>query len=99
MSTSRIPPLPGSSEDDARIWFLAMREAGLLCNLHDDAASIVDVETGERLFTDEEAGQVNAIHEQLVEALGDRADEIVYPIFMESVVHLGIGIDENMGPR
>ncbi|WP_455233300.1 hypothetical protein [Geopseudomonas aromaticivorans] len=99
MSTSRIPPLASTSEEDARAWFLAMREAGLLFNLHDDATWIVHIDTNEPFFTDEEAEQANAIHERLVDALGDRADDIVYPIFMETVAHLEIGGDEDLGPR
>lgn len=84
MPKSRIPSLQGTTEEEARTWLLAMREAGLLFDLYDDAAWIIHRDTGEAFFTSEEAEKTNGILERLVDALGNRLDEIAYQIFMEA---------------
>lgn len=85
MTVSRIPSLHGTTEEDARAWFLAMREADLLFDPHDDATWIVHRETDEPFFTPQEAEQANDILERLVDALGDRLDDVAYPILMEAM--------------
>lgn len=85
MTQSRIPQLAGSSKEDARIWFLSMREVGLLFDPNDDAADMVHKDTGERFFTPEEAVEANEIVDRLSASLGEELDEIVYPIYMEAL--------------
>ncbi|MOA56082.1 hypothetical protein D3C78_1799950 [compost metagenome] len=62
-----------------------MRDANLLFDPHDDATWIVHTKTGEPFFTPDEAKEANSIMEQLIDHLGDRVDEILYPIFMEAL--------------
>jgi len=85
MSESRIPPLQGITEEDARAWFLAMREADLLFDPYDDATWIVHRETDEPFFTPQEAQEANDILERLIDALGDRFEDVAYPILMEAI--------------
>ena len=85
MTQSRIPQLAGSAAEDARLWFLAMRDIGLLFDPNDDAAEMVHRDSGERFFTPQEAMEVNEIVSYLSASLGDVLDEIVYPIYMEAL--------------
>jgi|TARA_Y100000780_G_C13627494_1_gene395087 hypothetical protein len=85
MTQSRIPQLTGNTKEDARTWFLAMRNAGLLFDPNDDAEAMVHKDTGERFFTPEEALEANEIVDHLSALLGEELDEIVYPIYMEAL--------------
>lgn len=80
----RIPPLSGISFEDARNWFIALRDAGLLFNPDDDPADIVYIVSDERMFTDAEAEDLRGILGRLFDALGDDFYEACYPIFMEA---------------
>lgn len=77
----RIPPLSGTSFEDARNWFIALRDADLIFDPRDDLATIHYIASGERVFTDAEAEDLRGILDRLFDALGDDVDEACYPIF------------------
>lgn len=87
MPKSRIPELKGTIEQDAKEWFLAMRDAELLYDPNDDATEIVHRDSGDPLFTPVEATEANAIVDRLSHSLGDKLDAVVYPIYMEAMGH------------
>lgn len=83
-ATPKVPLLSGTSFEDARNWFISLRDANLLFNPGDDPATIHYIASGERMFSDAEAEDLRGILDRLFEALGDDVDEACYPIFMEA---------------
>lgn len=96
---SRIPPLAGTSIEDARAWFIAMRDAVLLFHPEEDAADIIDVRTHLPIFSPEEAAEANAVLFRLFEALGDGVIEACYPIFMQPYWDMGFGVEYAPEPQ
>jgi hypothetical protein len=58
---SRIPELMDGSDSAMFLWWKQMATAGLAFHPDDDAADVVECRTGRRVFTDEEAFEVNDI--------------------------------------
>ena len=68
---TRIPPLPSKSLRGMKSWFSKMCREGLLYHVDDRAENIVEIATGNPLFTPEECVQLNASVDILFEAHGD----------------------------
>lgn len=74
-STSRIPTLPNKSYFAMNRWFYKMYLAGLLFHPDDPPETIVDIQSGERVFTDAECDELNIAIKALFTYHGDAVYE------------------------
>lgn len=82
---SRIPKLHDTTFDGALLWFSEMQCSRLLFHPEDDPADIIRISSGERLFSENEVGEIRFVLNELVEGLGhEKVIEAAYPIFMNA---------------
>lgn len=86
----RIPPLGSTGLAGMRDWFQKLQDRGLLFHPDDDPADIVRIDSGERTFTDAEAGMIRSLLVGLFEQHGDGVYEAAWPVFAKAV---GIALD------
>lgn len=72
---SRIPAVPNKSYFALNRWFYKMYLAGLLFHPDDAPETIIDIQSGERTFTDDECIELNTAIAALFESHGDAVYE------------------------
>ncbi|WP_349570952.1 hypothetical protein [Azotobacter salinestris] len=82
---SRIPQPAGTTFENIRDWFIAMRDSGLLFHPEDDPADIVRIDSGEQLFTDTEVVELRALLDRFFTAQEEGVCEAGYPVFMDAL--------------
>ena len=88
---SRIPKLQDTTFDGALLWFSEMQYSNLLFHPEDDPADIINIQSGERAFSDGEVKELRFLLKELDENLGhENLIEAAYPIFMHAC---GIQLD------
>ena len=90
MNTSRIPNYSDHSFNGMRLWFATMSERGLLFHPDDPADKIIEIATGEPLFSPAESSKANEVLASMFGQFGDDVYEAAYPAFME---RMGISPD------
>ncbi len=83
---NRTPDYQNPSFDSMTDWFAAMSGRDLLFHPDDPAESIVDIATGEAIFTADEACKADAILNAMFSHFGEQVYEAAYPFFMERMV-------------
>ncbi len=86
MNTLRIPEYdekPGL--DGVSEWFSSMFDSELLFHPDDSPEEIVNVATGEKLFSIGECGRLNRIMDRMFSKYGDKVYEMAYPYFMKAI--------------
>ncbi|TXI89386.1 MAG: hypothetical protein E6Q40_02365 [Cupriavidus sp.] len=84
MNASRVPAHDRSNPDGMAIWFAAMSRRSLLFHPEESPASIIEVASGNPLFTDAECKEVGDILESMFAEHGSHVNEACYPIFMRA---------------
>jgi hypothetical protein len=82
---NRIPTYDAINPDSMLLWFAEMSARDLLFHPEDDPASIVEISSGNRIFTDAEADQVRDILEGMQSTHGEGMIDACYPVFMRAV--------------
>lgn len=80
MAKSRIPQISGTSREEAFVWFTALHKRGLLFCLDDDPRDLFKISDDSRLFTDEEAAELENILNGLFAKLGDELHELAFEV-------------------
>lgn len=88
---SRIPTLRDATFDGALMWFSELQCGNLLFHPEDDPADIIQISSGERLFSDAEINELRFFLNSLEENIGHaKLIEAAYPIFLNAY---GIRLD------
>ena len=80
---SRIPACQDRSFDGMLQWFAELSKCNLLFHPDDDPASIVSIETGQRLFSRSEVKALRSAISEFFVINGDAVYEAAYPVFMK----------------
>ncbi len=82
---SRIPKLHNTTFDSALMWFSEMQCNNLLFHPEDDPADIIQISSGQRLFSENEVSELHFLLEELEKSIGhDKLIQAAYPIFMNA---------------
>lgn len=87
---SRVPSFNEKNFDGMLVWFAEMSKRDLLFHPDDAPASIVDIQTSARFFSDEECRILNRIIEEMFDEFGDSVYEAAYPVLMN---RMGLPLD------
>lgn len=82
--SKRIPSYESNKPDGMLHWFAEMSVRGLLFHPEEDPADIIRIETGERVFDDDEAVAVRAIIGKMESEHGEGMIKACYPVFMSA---------------
>lgn len=80
MTNSRIPRIAGTSKRAAFAWFTALHKRGLLFYLDNDPRDLFKISDDSRLFTDEEAIEVEQILQGLFARFGDELHALAFEV-------------------
>lgn len=84
METNRIPDLAENTFNGMALWFAGMWEHELLFHPDDSPNQIIDIRTGESMFSAEECEKLESILSHMFGKFGNEVHEAAYPIFMRS---------------
>jgi hypothetical protein len=84
--SNRIPILTSTSPLHAEQWFSALRANGLIFHPDDDPAEIVDVISGEAVFSASEIAQLRSTMSMLFTNLGDATYDICHEEMLKNFV-------------
>lgn len=84
MNVSRIPVMKGNDLAAMRQWFSDLYDAGLLFHPEDDPADIVNIQSGEAMFSADEVPQLQQQMDAMFAQHGDNVCEAAYPFFMHA---------------
>lgn len=81
-SLDRIPVFINKSFEGMQTWFGELDQTDLLFHPDDLPQDIVEISSGEPLFTSEESNTLEGIIAEMFDLFGDRVYEAAYPYFM-----------------
>lgn len=82
MNTSRIPDFADRTPQGMQVWFAEMSARDLIFHPEDAPRKIIRIDSGKRMFDDEECAKLEAILSGMFAAYGAEVIDAAHPIFM-----------------